>query len=83
MIAIQTKVIPSSNTRGTRIKAFTSSGFSAIIAYPYNESYELAHFEAVKELIKKNKLDWDLSDMRYGGTDTGYVFCFNHSKVGA
>ena len=82
MIAIQTKVIPASNTRGTRIKAFTSSGFTATIAYPYNESYELAHFEAVKELVKKNNLPWNLENMRFGGTESGYVFCFDHSIVG-
>lgn len=88
MIAIHTKTIPASNTRGTRIKAYTygfgdHKGFTATIAYPYAESYELAHFEAVKELVKKNQLDWDLSDMRYGTSadGNGYSFCFNHSIV--
>ena len=85
MIAIHTKFISPSNTRGARIKAYTSSGFTATIPYPYADSYEVAHFEAVKELIKKNNLDWDLSDMRYGDSadGKGYVFCFNHSIVGA
>lgn len=83
MIAIQTKYIAPTNTRGARIKAFTSSGFSATIAYPYASGHESSHFEAVKELVKKHNLDWDLSDMRFGGTDTGYVFCFNHSIVEA
>jgi hypothetical protein len=87
MIAIQTKYIPASNTKGSRIKAFVSSdmghNFTATIPYPHHLSYELVHFEAVKELIKKHKLDWDLSDMRFGGVKGGYVFCFNDSTVRA
>ena len=81
MIAIHTKFIFPTNTRGARIKAYTSSGFTATIPYPYAKSHEYCHFEAVKELIKKNNLDWDLTDMRYGDSadGKGYVFCFNHS----
>lgn len=84
MIAIHTKFISPSNTRGARIKAYTSSGFTATIPYPYADSYEIAHFQAVKELVKKNKLDWNLDDMRYGDSadGKGYVFCFDHSIVG-
>ena len=83
MIAIHTKFISPTNTRGARIKAYTSSGFTATIPYPYANSYEVAHFEAVKELIKKNNLDWNLSDMCYGDSadGKGYVFCFANSKV--
>lgn len=83
MVAIQTKYISPTNTRGSRIKAWTSTGFSATIPYPHQHSYELCHFEAVKELIKKHDLNWNLDDMRFGGTENGYVFCFNHSVVGA
>lgn len=83
MIAIQTKFISPTNTRGARIKAWTASGFSATIPYPYASGHEKSHFEAVKELVKKHNLDWNLSEMRYGGTDNGYVFCFNHSIVEA
>ena len=81
MIAIQTKYLSPTNSRGARIKAFTDTGFSAVISYPYSKSYELAHFEAVKEMVSKHQLDWDLSEMRCGGTANGYVFCFNHSVV--
>lgn len=76
MIAIQTKYIGPTNTRGSRIKAWTSSGFSVTISYPHELSHELCHFEAVKSLVEKHKLDWDLADMRFGGTERGYVFCF-------
>jgi hypothetical protein len=81
MIAIQTKYLGPTNSRGSRIKAWTDSGFSVTISYPYAHSYELSHFQAVKALIEKHKLDWDLTDMRYGGTEDGYVFCFAHSIV--
>ena len=85
MQAIHTKFIGATDTRGARIKAYTAAGLSATIAYPHELSYELAHFEAVKELVKKHKLEWDLSDMRYGDSadGKGYVFCFANSIVGA
>ena len=81
MIAIQTKYFPASNKRGSRIKAWTSSGFSVTIPYPHELSHEAVHFEAVKALVTKHKLDWDLSDMRFGGTEHGYVFCFAGSVI--
>lgn len=88
MIAIHTKFIAPTNSRGARIKAYTASwgdrkGFTATIPYPYNESGHLCHFEAVKELVKKNKLDWTLDGMRYGDSadGKGYCFCFDVSKV--
>lgn len=85
MIAIHTKFIGATNTRGSRIKAYTASGFSASIPYPHAESYEIAHFQAVKELVRKHKLDWNLSDMRFGDSadGKGYVYCFANSIVGA
>lgn len=83
MIAIHTKYIGPTNTRGARIKAFTASGFTASIPYPYDKSYEAVHFEAVKELVKKHGLEWDISNMCYGDSadGKGYVFCFANSKV--
>ena len=85
MIAIHTKHIPASNTRGARIKAYTTGGLSATVSYPYELSYEVAHFEAVKALVQKNNLAWDLSEMRFGDSadGKGYVFCFERSKVTA
>ena len=82
MIAIQTKCLPATNTRGPRIKAWTSSGFAATVPYPHRLSYELCHFEAVKELIAKHNLDWNIKNMRYGGTEQGYVFCFDAAVIG-
>jgi hypothetical protein len=85
MIAIHTKFIPASATKGARIKAYTSTKWQATVPYPYDKSYELAHFEAVKALIEKNNLEWDLTNMRHGDSadGKGYVFCFANSVVGA
>jgi hypothetical protein len=88
MIAIHTKYISPTNTRGARIKAYTADwgdrkGFSAVIPYPYEYSFEKCHFEAVKALVKNNGLDWNLENMRYGDSadGKGYSFCFDCSKV--
>lgn len=88
MIAIYTKFIAPTNVRGSRIKAYTvgygdQKGHSATIPVPHELSHEIRHFQAVKELVRKNKLDWDLTEMRYGDSPDkkGYVFCFNHSIV--
>ena len=82
MIAIQTKYISPTNPRGSRIKAFTETGFTVTIPYDYSLNHELVHFKAVKELIKKYSLDWNLDGMTYGGVKNGYAFCFPHSIVG-
>lgn len=81
MLAIQTKYLPTTHTKGSRIKAFTSNGHSVTIPYPHEFSHEVCHFQAVKALAKKCKAEWDLEDMRYGGTKDGYVFCFAGSIV--
>ena len=88
MIAIHTKFIPCTNTRGSRIKAYTvgfgdHKGFTATISYPHELSGVACHFEAVKALVAKNKLDWTLDGMRYGDSadGKGFSFCFDASKV--
>ena len=82
MIASQTKYICPTNTRGSRIKAFTESGFTVTIPYDHSLNYERVHFKAVQELVKKHDLQWDIENMTFGGVKNGYVFCFNHSVVG-
>ena len=82
MNAIQTKYIAPTNTRGSRIKAWSGS-YSVTVAYNGKFSYQHVHFEAVKELIKKHELDWNISKMTYGETENGYVFCFPHLTVEA
>jgi len=89
MIAIHTKYISASNSRGSRIKAYTAAhgdfkGFTATISYPSELSGVACHFAAVKALVEKNKLNWNLENMRYGDSadGRGYSFCFDASKVG-
>jgi hypothetical protein len=87
MIAIQTKYIPPSNVKGSRVKAWVNSDsghhFSVYISYPHHLSHELVHYAAVKALVDKHKLTWDVSRMTFGGVKNGYVFCFVDSKVEA
>jgi hypothetical protein len=83
MIAIQTKYLKATNTRGSRIKAWVSGrDWSATIPYPHELSYEQAYFAAAKAFVKKYNLDWNTEGMHYGGTEHGYVFCFDSAKVG-
>jgi len=88
MIAIHTKFLGATNTRGAKIKAYTANwgntrGLSATVSYPYGLSGAACHFEAVKELVKKHDLDWNINDMVYGDSvdGKGYCFCFAQSKI--
>ena len=83
MQAIHTKYIPASNVKSSRIKATSDNGHSVIISYPHEFSGHLVHFEAVKALVIKHKLTWDIENMCYGGSSdgNGYTFVFCDSKV--
>lgn len=85
MIAIHTKYLCSTNYKPSRIKAYTRSGFSCTVSVDHALSDEARHFAAVQALVAKHKLDWDLTDMRFGDSadGKGYVFCFAKSIVGA
>ncbi len=87
MIAIHTKFIGPSNTRGARIKAYSVGtqsipGFSVTIPYP-DVDVVPAHFQAVIALVEKHGLNWNLENMRYGDSadGLGFSFCFDSSKV--
>jgi hypothetical protein len=82
MKAIETKYLPATNTRGARIKA-TAGNMSATVPYDYSLGDVELHFEAVKGLVSKHSLEWDISTMVYGGTDKGYTFCFPKSIIKA
>lgn len=88
MIAIHTKYIGPTNTRGSRIKAYTAGfgsikGFTATVPYNHAKDGVDVHFEAVKALVEKYKLPWTLDGMRYGDSadGRGFSFCFDASKV--
>jgi len=80
MTAIETKYLSPTNSKGSRIKAFTDS-LSVTIPSHYKKDGAALHFEAVKALKKKHALDWDISEMTYGSTKSGYVFTFPQSTI--
>jgi hypothetical protein len=83
MQAIHTKYLTATNTKPSRIKAYTHAGLSAVISYPHEFDGHNAHYQAVKELAKKHALTWDIDRMTWGDSadGRGYVFCFSNSKV--
>ena len=90
MIAVHTKYMGPTYTRGSRIKAYTAGfgsikGFSAVVSYNHALNGVDVHFEAVKALVAKYQLPWTLDGMRYGDSadGKGYSFCFDGSKVEA
>jgi hypothetical protein len=90
MMAIHTKFIGPTNTRGARIKAYTSGstyikGLDVTIPFPNNDDRVTAHFKAVLALVDKHGLHVDTDNMRYGDSadNRGFSFCFDSSKVPA
>jgi hypothetical protein len=85
MIAIHTKYIGASNTRGARIKAYTygDNGFTVTVPYNYALNTVDAHFAAVKAMVRRFELDWELEGMRYGDSadGRGFSFCFANSTI--
>lgn len=83
MIAIQTKYLCATASRGSRIKAYAYGYKSVTVPYPHEFSVVACHFEAVKAFVKRNGLDVDLRDMRYGDSadGKGWCFCFASSIV--
>ena len=84
MIAIHTKFIGPTSTKGARIKAYCYGGRSATIPFNYELPIVKAHYEAVKALKAKHELAfWDIEDMRYGTSadNKGYSFCFRYATI--
>lgn len=80
MVIIKTKYLPPSNTRGARIKSW-ANGFTVTIPYPHELSHEYYHYEAVKALIAKHKLNWNIENMGFGSDNNGYYFTFADSTI--
>ncbi len=76
MKAIETKYLPCTNTRGSRIKAFTEGGNQITIPYPHELSGVDVHAKAAVELCIK--MGWK-GKLISGGTKNGYVFVFSQS----
>ena len=75
MIAIQTKYLPATNTRGSRIKAFTSSGQSLTLPFDYSTD-EVTRYKDVAIALCQ-KMNWP-TDLIGGGTKNGYTFVFKN-----
>ena len=76
MKAIETKYIPASNTKPSRIKAFTEGGNSLTVSFPMDLDGEGAYRYAAELLQQKMKWPGRLVG---GGTKAGYAFCFVQS----
>lgn len=74
MQAITTKVLPPTDTKGTRIKAKAASGLSVTLSWNY-EWDELDNARcAVRELIRKKGNDGWHGTWLAAATADGYVF---------
>lgn len=82
MLAIMTAIIPASNTRPTRIKAYTCNGHRLVVSRDDSLGDVQQHLAAAQQLIRAQlRHAPDASTMVYGGTEKGYVFCWPQSTV--
>lgn len=76
MVAIQTKWIGPTDTKGSRIKAFTCNDHSITVGYASSLSSEEAHKGAAMALC--NKMGWSkenwFAGLLGGGIKNGYSF---------
>lgn len=72
MVAITTKYMGPTNTRGSRIKAQRADGGASVtVSYDYALNTQDNHAAAVQALV--DKLDWTDVNWVLGATDKGYV----------
>lgn len=71
--AIQTKYLPATDTKGSRIKAFDCDKNSVIIGYDSALDSEDVHRKAALALIKK--MGWD-GEIKGGWLKDGMAFVF-------
>ena len=75
MKAIETKYIPATNTRGSRIRAYAEGVKSLSISYPYELSGSAVHAAAALALARR--MSWTGTLVAGGKADQkGEVFCF-------
>ena len=86
MIAIHTRYISATNTRGARIKAYTGDKRALTVSMDYALDGMERHHKAARAFIARF-LPYQSPDapMCYGDSadGRGYVFCFSESKVTA
>jgi hypothetical protein len=84
MIAIQTKYLPATRTRPSRIVATTCHGARLVAPFDQRLSALDAHFAVARALIKRDfSAAPDASTMTYGSTAGGYFFAWLQSEVTA
>lgn len=84
MKAILTKIMPCTNTKPTRVKAYTEGGNSITVAWSEcdreGRTQGEAHGYAAKKLCEK--MNWG-GTLIGGGTPEGYCFVFAESRIRA
>ena len=86
MKAILTKVIPCTNTKPTRVKAYTEGGNSIMVSWSECDAAcdhdgladGKAHLYAAYKLARK--MQWP-GTLLGGGTPTGYAFIFLNTPI--
>lgn len=83
MKAILTKIIPCTNTKPTRIKAYTEGGNQIMISWDHADGFGKrtqgqAHLFAARKLC--DKMGWT-GELIGGGTPDGYCFVFAQSAI--
>lgn len=76
--AIETKFLPCTDTKGSRIKAFDLDNNSVTISYPHELNQGQAHRKAAQALA--DKMGWT-GELIGGCTKAGYVFVFKDSWI--
>lgn len=72
MLAVITEFVPATNTRPSRIKAYTCNGHKIIASRDDALADVQQHFAVAQKLIRVEV---------YGGSPKGYVFCFPASTI--
>ena len=82
MKAILTKIIPCTNTKPTRVKAYTEGGNAITVSWSTcdddGRTQGQAHLFAAKKLCEK--MQWT-GELIGGGTAEGYCFVFAKSLI--
>lgn len=71
---IHTKVLPTTNTKGTRVKATATSGLSVTVQYGY-EGLEEEHSYAMRVLCERR--GWDYTKFIGGKVNEGVVWVYD------
>lgn len=87
LITIETKYLPATNTRGSRIKAWFSHDTTyfkpVTVPHDYSKSFEDVHAVAASALLELHKDVPFVSDLKligYSDSEKGYLFVCEHGE---